>query len=515
MRSHHAVDRRTLLRTAAIGGLAAAVPLGTAAPAFAAPALARPDRPVLTHGVQSGDVLAGSGLVWARADRPSRMVVEVSADADFRRSRTIRGPVLTPDTDFTGKLRVPGEGRTVHYRVTAEDLDGRSVSEPVSGSFRTLPGKRDGVRFLWSGDVAGQGWGINPDIGGMRIYAAMADRDPDFFIHSGDTLYADNPVTESVKLPDGRTWRNIVTPEKSKVAETLAEFRGQHAYNQLDENVRAFSAAVPQINQWDDHEVLNNWYPGEVITDAQYTEKRVDVLAKRAFQAFHEWVPLDPRRAVDGRVYRRLPYGPHVEVFVIDMRTYRDANDANTKPMERILGEKQAKWLVDALESSKATWKIVASDMPIGIQVPDGTAWEAVANGVAGPPSGREAEIAWVLTELKKRKVRDVVWLTADVHYTAAINYSPGRAAFTEFDEFWEFVSGPLNAGAFGPNAMDSTFGPEVAYVRAPPAANASPMEGFQHFGEVEVAPGGEELRVTLRAQDGAELWSKALTRTK
>jgi alkaline phosphatase D len=37
-------------------------------------------------------------------------------------------------------------------------------------------------------------------------------------------------------------------------------------------------------------------------------------------------------------------------------------------------------------------------------------------------------------------------------------------------------------------------------------------MEGFQHFGEVEVAPGGGELRVTLRAQDGGELWSRALT---
>ncbi|WP_433556290.1 alkaline phosphatase D family protein [Pseudonocardia xinjiangensis] len=511
MRSPH-LDRRTLLRTAAIGGLAAAVPLGSAAPAFAAPALARPDRPVLTHGVQSGDVLAGSGLVWARADRPSRMVVEVADNPEFRDSRTLRGPVLTPDTDFTGKLRVPAGGRTVHYRVTAEDLDNRSVSEAVSGSFRTLPGKRDGVRFVWSGDVVGQGFGINPDLGGMRIFAAMADRDPDFFIHSGDTIYADNPLTETVTLPDGRTWRNVVTPEKAKVAETLAEYRGQHAYNMLDDNVRAFSAAVPQINQWDDHEVLNNWYPGEVITDDRYTEKRVDVLAKRAFQAFHEWVPLDPRRAVDGRVYRRLPYGPHVEVFVIDMRTYRDANDANTAPMERILGEKQAQWLVDGLASSKATWKIVASDMPIGIQVPDGTAWEAVANGVAGPPSGREAEIAWVLTQLKNRKVRNVVWLTADVHYTAAINYSPSRAAFTEFDEFWEFVSGPLNAGAFGPNAMDSTFGPEVVFSRTPPAANASPMEGFQHFGEVEVAPGGGELRVTLRAQDGGELWSRALT---
>jgi alkaline phosphatase D len=302
-----------------------------------------------------------------------------------------------------------------------------------------------------------------------------------------------------------------VVPEKLKVAEMLAEFRGQFAYNLLDENVRAFAAAVPQVNQWDDHEVTNNWYPGEVLTDDRYTEKRVDVLAKRAFQAYHEWVPLDPRRAVDGRVYRRLPYGPHVELFVIDMRTYRDANSANTAPLERTLSEKQARWLVDSLADSKATWKIVASDMPIGVHVPDGTAWEAVANGVAGPPSGREAEIAWVLTRLRDRKVTGVVWLTADVHYTAAHHYAPERAKFTEFDPFWEFVSGPLHAGAFGPNPLDPTFGPQAAFVHAPPAANTSPLDGFQHFGEVEVAPGGGELTVTLRDIEGSALWSTTL----
>lgn len=491
------IDRRSLLRAAAVG-------------AFAAPGLVRADRPVLTHGVQSGDVVRGSGLVWARADRPSRMVVEVSDEPGFAHARRVEGPVLTPDTDFTGKVRVLGRGRTVHYRVTAEDLDGRVASEPVTGSFRTPPARSESVRFVWSGDVVGQGWGIDRDRGGMRIFRAMAERDPDFFLHSGDTIYADGPLTETVALPDGTTWRNLVTPEKAKVAETLAEFRGQYAYNLLDEHLRAFVAAVPQVNQWDDHEVTNNWYPGELLADDRYTEKRVDVLAGRAFQAYHEWVPLDPRRAVDGRVYRRLPYGAHVELFVLDMRTYRDANSANTGPLERILGERQARWLVDGLASSHATWKFVASDMPIGVQVPDGTAWEAVANGAAGPPSGREAELAWVLSELRRRHVRNVVWLTADVHYTAAHHYAPERAAFTEFDPFWEFVSGPLHAGAFGPNPLDATFGPEAVFVKAPPAPNTSPAAGFQHFGEVEVAPGGE-LRVTLRGQGGEELWSTTL----
>jgi alkaline phosphatase D len=492
------LDRRTFLRAAALSGVAA-------------PALIRADRPALTHGVQSGDVVRGSGLVWARADRPARMVVEVAEDPAFTHVRRVVGPLLTPDTDFTGKVRLHGAGRTVHYRVTAEDLDGRVASEPVTGSFRTPPGRGEGVRFLWSGDVVGQGWGIDRDRGGMRIFRAMAERDPDFFLHSGDTVYADGPLTETVALPDASMWRNLVTPEKLKVAETLAEFRGQYAYNLLDDNLRAFAAAVPQVNQWDDHEVTNNWYPGEVLADDRYTEKRVDVLAERAFRAYHEWVPLDPRRALDGRVHRRMPYGAHVELFVIDMRTYRDANGVNTDPQGRILGERQARWLVDALASSQATWKFVAADMPIGLHVPDGTAWEAVANGVAGPPSGREAELAWVLSELRRRHVRNVVWLTADVHYTAAHHYAPERAAFTEFDPFWEFVSGPLHAGAFGPNPLDPTFGPEAVFVHAPPAPNTSPAEGYQHFGEVEVAPGGGEMRVALRGPDGGELWSTVL----
>jgi alkaline phosphatase D len=501
-------DRRSFLRAAALGGLAAAV--GSVTPVRAAPGLVRTERPVLTHGVQSGDVIRGSGLVWTRADRPSRMVVEVSDEPGFEHVRRVVGPVLTPDTDFIGAVRVLGDGRTVHYRVTAEDLDGRVASEPVTGSFRTPPARSEGVRFVWSGDVVGQGWGINPDLGGMRIFRSMADRDPDFFLHSGDTVYADGPLTESVTLPDGRTWRNVVTPEKLKVAETLAEFRGQYAYNLLDENVRAFAAQVPQVNQWDDHEVTNNWYPGEVLTDDRYTEKRVDVLAERAFRAYHEWVPLDPRRAVDGRVFRRLPYGAHAELFVLDMRTYRDANGANTGAEGRILGSRQARWLVDALASSQATWKFVASDMPIGVHVPDGSAWEALANGVAGPPSGREAELAWVLSELRRRRVHNVVWLTADVHYTAAYHYAPERAGFTAFDPFWEFVSGPLHAGAFGPNPLDATFGPEAVFEHAPSTPNTSPADGFQHFGEVEIAPDGA-LRAVLRGQDGGELWSTSL----
>ncbi|GAA5151152.1 alkaline phosphatase D family protein [Amycolatopsis dongchuanensis] len=501
--------RRSLLRTGALTAGALAAGALAAPQAFAAAPLVRRDRPVLTHGIQSGDVTADSAIVWTRADRPSRMVVEISRDPSFRNARTYRGPLLTPDTGGTGKLRVSGlpAGTELHYRVTAED--GRATSEPLTGRFRTVPLGRCDTRILWSGDVVGQGWGINPDIGGMTPYAAMAARRPDLFLHSGDTVYSDGPLTESVTLPDGRVWHNIVTPEKSKVAETLDEYRGQFAYNLFDENVKAFAAAVPSYVQWDDHEVTNNWYPGEILDLPQYTEKRVDVLKQRAFQAFHEWQPIDAKRAVDGRVYRSFRYGRHVEIFVLDMRTYKDANTADQTKPGHILGDRQARWLVDGLNRSTATWKIVQADLPIGLVVPDGSGIEGVANALPGAPAGREAELAWVLHRI--RNVVNVVWLTADVHYTAAHHYSPDRAAFADFSPFWEFVSGPLHAGAFGPNTLDPTFGPEAVFVHAPPAANTSPLEGFQHFGELNVDGASGALTVDLRDGKGSSLWSKTL----
>jgi alkaline phosphatase D len=101
----------------------------------------------------------------------------------------------------------------------------------------------------------------------------MRLRQPDFFIHSGDNIYADSPIPAELTVEEGRIWRNIVTPEKSKVAETLAEYRGAYKYNLLDENVRRFNAQVPQIWQWDDQEVVNNWSSAKDLRtfDAAFT----------------------------------------------------------------------------------------------------------------------------------------------------------------------------------------------------------------------------------------------------
>lgn len=236
-------------------------------------------------------------------------------------------------------------------------------------------------------------------------------------------------------------WRNITTEEKSKVAETLQEFRGNYIYNLLDENVRRFNAEVPMLAQRDDHEVTNNWYPNEVLTnedsDARYTVKSVALLTARATQAFLEYMPIHINNRDPERIYRSFSYGPALDIFMIDKRSYRGPNSANQQPERSdetaFLGNRQIAWLKRNLLNSKATWKVVASDMPIGVVVPEGaTAFENGANG-DGPALGRELEIADLLRFIKHNNIRNVVWITADVHYAAAHYYDPNQAQFQDF----------------------------------------------------------------------------------
>ena len=48
--------------------------------------------------------------------------------------------------------------------------------------------------------------------------------------------------------------------------------------------------------------------------------------------------------------------------------------------------------------------------------------------------------MADLLSFIKHAGVHNTVWITADMHYTAAIYYGPNRAVFQDFDPFWEFI---------------------------------------------------------------------------
>lgn len=512
-----AMNRRAFLQTTASGFLAA--------PAVMSRVLQEAAAPTMPGGVQVGDVTTARAMLWSATDRPARMLVEIARDERFTSSRLIEGPVALQDTQFTAKLDLGGltAGEPVFYRVWFDDLARPGLrSAQVTGHFRAAPAAARPLTFCWSGDVAGQGWGLSAGFGGMRLYETMARHNPDLFIHSGDMIYADAPLAAEVTLDDGTIWKNLVTPAKSKVAETLDEFRGNFAYNLLDTHARAFNSQVPMVVQWDDHEVLNNWNPGtDLSVRPGYTERSITLLAARAKRAMFEYLPIRSHPDEAERVYRAYRYGPVAEVFVLDQRSYRAANGANREatagPATRMMGAAQVAWLKQSLAASNATWKIIASDMPIGLLIGDGQvngvpAWEGWANG-PGAPLGREHELADVLSFIKRERVQNVVWVTADVHYAAAHYYDPKAAVFKDFNPFWEFVGGPLHAGTFGSSVADPTFGCTQVFNSVPVdlKPNRPPSEGLQFFGTLTIDPRTRRMTAALWDLKNERLWSQEL----
>ena len=174
-----------------------------------APAVIASDkmRPSIPYGVASGDINGNSAVIWSRSDRPARMIVEYSTEQSFRGAQRIFGPNALEVSDFTARVDLKDLplNEQIFYRVLFQNLDDTKVySAPVTGTFRTPPAYRRDVFFAWSGDTAGQGWGINPEFGGMKIYESMRKLNPDFFIHSGDNIYADGPIQAEVTLDDGK-----------------------------------------------------------------------------------------------------------------------------------------------------------------------------------------------------------------------------------------------------------------------------------------------------------------------
>ena len=311
------------------------------------------DRPAITHGVQSGDVSVDSGMVWARADRPSRMQVEVATTDSF----TIRSGVFVdalPESDFTAKALIEDlpAGQDIFYRIRFQDLSSPTIlGEPLIGRFRTAPADRRSVSFVWSGDTAGQGWGIDQARGGMRTYATMLTNRPDFFIHSGDTIYADGPIAAEVKLPDGTLWRNITTEEKSKAAETLAS---SAATSNTTCSTGTCARSTPRSRRSRSGTTTRSSTTGGRTRPDRREAPRYAIArrtrrcSRRApARAFHEYIPLrrTPREA--GRVYRRIAYGPLLDVFMLDMRSYRGRNGENR---EAAYGPKSA------LSSGRSSW---------------------------------------------------------------------------------------------------------------------------------------------------------------
>nr|VFK19080.1 MAG: alkaline phosphatase D [Candidatus Kentron sp. LFY] len=483
---------------------------------------------------QSGDVSDHGAVIWGRCndERDARLIAHLSNSPSADEPHTgqrVAGPLAGNATDYTGSIPVTGlkSNQRYYYRIECRndsEPDGAGPKSPL-GTFRTAPDPNTHrpIRFVWIADVGGQGWGRNPELGildveneritgGYVIFKVIGKLDPDFAVFAGDMIYADNPIPAEKSVPGGAgagTWNN--NPSKDFTALTLDDYRANWKYNLGDAKYRRFLSRTPIYVQWDDHEVTNNWYPGEVLSFPPYHGMATNELAGRSRQALFEFNPI-----LGKEIFRKFRYGRHLELFLLDERSYRGANPENANPAGiDMLGEHQLAWLEDGLRKSTATWKIISSHDPLSIVTGATNDWDAWGQG-SPEVRGREIELGRLLRFIRNEAIKNVVFITADVHFAAAISYNPELAEFKDFLPFWEFAVGPSHAGAFGPGRLDTSFGPAYEFIRAPGLeglAQNLPPPVMQSFGSMEIDQIGQ-LTVKIHDITGAVIYRKMITVT-
>jgi alkaline phosphatase D len=328
------------------------------------------------------------------------------------------------------------------------------------------------VRLAFGGDVAGQNV-CRDAVEGFPIMDTIRAWRPDVFVGLGDMIYADNACEAT-----GR-YGNAQLAGDFGPATDLEGFWAHWRYNRADPASQRLLGSTSYVGVWDDHEVINDFGP---LTD----------LAPIGLRAFLDYTPISSAP----RLYRSLRWGQHLELFVLDTRSYRDPNSApdSLDQPKTMLGREQLAWLKEGLAGSDATWKVIVSSVPMSIP----TGFPA-ANGRDGwanfdQDTGFENELLEILRFMAEKGIDNSVWITTDVHFAEVFRYSP----FPEDPGFavHEIATGPLNSGIFPNPSVDTTLNPEVLFFHGP----ASPddvtswdqAKQWFNFGTLEVGAHGD-----------------------
>lgn len=444
---------------------------------FAEPSASLPNG--LSSGIATGDVTDRSALVWLRTDGPQKVQIEWAPVEEWAKAesdhadlpRLARTALLQTGREHDFTLRVPLDGlkpaTRYRYQVLVENRQWEGGLAAVAkvaaaGEFLTAPAPDAPapVTFLWSGDLGGQ-QRCRDDGAGYPIFDVMRRQRPDFAVLLGDLMYSDDTCPSPPNAPGS-----------AFTASTLDEYRAKHRYQRGASALQRFLAAVPVFAIWDDHEVGNNF--------AGPHDPRTPI----GRQALLEYWPIRTPPDDPARLYRRVRFGADLELFILDTRQYRSRNAEPDGPGKTMLGEAQRAWLLDGLATSAATWKVIATSVPLSNPkggtplAPGNDSW---ARGPDG--TGFQTELGRIVDTILSHRIRNVVWLAADVHYVQANAYDPDGDGVADFHEF---ICGPLSAAYGRPVPPNPVFKPVTLFSDG----------GYSNFGVVSVKATTLEVRI-------------------
>ena len=413
----------------------------------------------LENGVAAGDVTQRSAVLWARAPQPGLVRFTLRAENE-RRPRHYYDVVRDPLVPV--RLEVHGLTPGTRYRYAAAFRSRRSTGHFVTPH---AAGKH-GLRFGVSGDSRG-------DIAPFPSIKNAVDRKLDFFVHLGDTIYAD------VASPDvPKKQAETIEDYRRKHKEIVSERAGLNAMRDLRRST-AWYATI------DDHEVTNDFAGGaNPASDPRFkfTNERFineTALFENGLRSFHEYQVLrderygdtgDARTAKKRKLYRHVRFGEDAAIFVLDNRSFRDQAlppvtdlsdfqkifaflNGSHDPSRTMLGKAQLEELerdLEAAQKAGIVWKFVIVLEPmqnLGVVFAEDRF------------EGYAAERTRVLSFIRNKAIQNVVFVSADIHGTLVNNLTYEAAPIAPripVDAF-EVVTGAV--------AYDAPLGPTLVNI--------------------------------------------------
>ncbi len=349
------------------------------------------------YGVASGDPTPQQVIIWTAIEptfgiSSSNILWELALDEHFCHLVQTGNTSIDAATDWTLSIDLQNLNSFTTYYYRFFDNSGNCSA---IGRTRTASAAKECEHFRFAVASCSSLYS-----GYFNAYKRIAERDDiDGVIHLGDYIYEFVDEDEEVRVPN----------PYPAVPANLQEWRNRHKQYLLDPDLRAARQQHPWITIFDNHEVagdFNNLVPR---------------------QAFYEFVPMrlaDPNDPL--KIYRSFDFGDALDIFMIDINTYRNIDPIASGGMS-ILGEEQYNWLINGLQNSTAKWILIGQQKLVGgwnlIGLPDwfpgdGTVFDE--NSWDGNDEARDR----LLNEISAMNRDNIIFLSGDLHLSLGIDLS-------------------------------------------------------------------------------------------
>jgi len=351
-------------------------------------------------------------LIWVQTTEAAEVAIRYSDESGT--TKTTESVLTSKETDYIAKIypRPLEYGKTYTYELL---INGQIVPLNHKLDFEAQqlwqyrmdpPDFSFAIGSCYYANEANDDRPGNPYGGYYDIFNSILSKDPNFMVWLGDNVY--------LRTPDFLTEEGL---------------RHRYRHARAVPELQALLGSVHHYATWDDHDY------GPNDSNKSYANKK---LTEQLFNEY--WGNLNTNVVGNGGITSHFLWND-VEFFMLDDRYHRDANELK-ETGKAYFGNDQVEWLINALASSKATFKVVATGGQI---VSDAAVYENYATY----PDERNI----LLKRLDENKIEGVIFLSGDRHHTE-ISKMERKDAYPLID----ITCSPLTSGTHKPRDENNTF---------------------------------------------------------